>query len=512
MVNRFFLFVASCLLVVTLYSCRHSKKVTVTTTAIPPKGTVEPERQGPKAATEFRAAWVATVANINWPGKRGSSTEQQKKEAIQLLDFLKAHNFNAVIFQVRPQADALYESKLEPWSYFLTGKQGKAPSPFYDPLQFWIEAAHDRGLELHVWLNPYRAHSPAGGEVSENSMVKKRSDLVVKLKDGHWWFDPSLKGTREHANAVVMDIVKRYDIDGVHFDDYFYPYPSYNGNADFPDSASWTEYVNSGGNLSRGDWRRNSVNELIQQVYTNIKAEKPHVKFGLSPFGTWRPGYPSIAEGLDQYNQLYADARLWLNQGWIDYFTPQLYWKINSPTLSFPILLGWWINENKMDRHLWPGISVGGDTTAANATEVVNQIMISRGMLPKSNGDVHWSIGSLIKDPTLAKAVINGPYKKQALVPASTWLDKEAPEPPHITAVTVDDSLRINWTHPNESDVFHYVVYYQYADKWNYTILNRNDRTLSLGLASGKSKLNGVAVTAVDRTGNESVLEINSKW
>ena len=165
-----------------------------------------------------------------------------------------------------------------------------------------------------------------------------------------------------------------------------------------------------------------------------------------------------------------------------------------------------------MDRHLWPGISVGGDTTTANATEVVNQIMISRGMLPKSNGDVHWSIGSLIKDPTLAKAVINGPYKKQALVPASTWLDKDAPEPPHITAVTVDDSLRINWTHPNESDVFHYVVYYQYADKWNYTILNRNDRTLSVALLVGKNKLTGIAVSAVDRTGNESKLDVNSKW
>jgi uncharacterized lipoprotein YddW (UPF0748 family) len=509
MFNRFFWFVANCLLVVTCYSCHHSKKVTTTTTTT---AAVEPERQAPKAAAEFRAAWVATVANINWPGKRGASTEQQKKEAIQLLDFLRSHNFNAVIFQVRPQADALYESKLEPWSYFLTGKQGKAPAPFYDPLQFWIEAAHDRGLELHVWLNPYRAHSPAGGEVSETSMVKKKSELVVKLKDGHWWFDPSLKGTQEHARSVVMDIVKRYDIDGVHFDDYFYPYPSYNGDADFPDSASWTAYVASGGNLSKGDWRRNSVNEFIQQVYTNIKAEKPYVKFGLSPFGTWRPGYPSIAEGLDQYNQLYADARLWLNNGWIDYFTPQLYWKISSQTLSFPVLLGWWMGENKMDRHLWPGLNVGADTTAANTTEVINQIMITRGMLAKSNGGVHWSIGSLTKDARLAKAVIDGPYKKQALVPASTWLDKEAPEPPQVTAVTIDDSLRINFTHRNESDVFHYVVYYQYGDKWSYIILNRGDRTASLNLIVGKTKLNAIAVTAVDRTGNESKLELNSKW
>jgi uncharacterized lipoprotein YddW (UPF0748 family) len=502
MVTRLSSFVAICLFTVLLYSCASSKKATV----------VVPEQQTPKAATEFRAAWVATVANINWPGKKGLSTEQQQREAIQLLDFLQSHNFNAVIFQVRPQADALYQSNLEPWSYFLTGKQGSAPSPYYDPLQFWIEAAHDRGIELHVWLNPYRAHSPAGGEVSDSSLVKRKGELVVKLKDGHWWFDPSLKGTQEHSTSVVMDIVKRYDIDGVHFDDYFYPYPSYNGSADFPDSASWSAYVAGGGKLSRGDWRRNSVNEFIKQLYSSIKAEKPYVKFGLSPFGTWRPGSPSIVEGFDQYNQLYADARLWLNEGWIDYFTPQLYWRINSPTVSFPILLGWWAGENKKDRHLWPGMSVGRDTTAANATEVLNQIMVTRGMLPKSSGEVHWSIGSLTKDSVLAKAVIEGAYKKQALVPASPWLDKKAPEPPQVTAVTVDDSLRINWTHPNSSDAFLYVVYYQYTGtKWNYTIFNRNERTTSLSLVAGKNKLTAIAVSAVDRTGNESKL-VNGVW
>jgi hypothetical protein len=170
------------------------------------------------------------------------------------------------------------------------------------------------------------------------------------------------------------------------------------------------------------------------------------------------------------------------------------------------------MGENKMDRHLWPGLNVGADTSAANTTEVVNQLMITRGMLPKSNGAVHWSIGSLTKDARLAKAVIDGPYKKQALVPASTWLDSDSPEPPHVTAVTIDDSLKINFTHPNESDVFHYVVYAQYGEKWSYTILNRNDRTLSLSLIVGKTKLNAIAVTAVDRTGNESKLEINSKW
>lgn len=498
MFNQVRLFVSATLFVVLLYSCAASRST---------KGAAQ--QQLPKATAEFRAAWVASVANINWPSKRGLTTEEQQREAIQLLDFLQAHHFNAVILQIRPQADALYQSNLEPWSYYLTGTQGKAPEPYYDPLQFWIEAAHDRGLELHAWLNPYRAHSPAGGVVTDSSLVKKKPELVVSLKDGHWWFDPSKPGTKQHATAVVMDIVRRYDLDGIHFDDYFYPYPSYNGNADFPDSVSWQQYVENGGKLSRGDWRRNSVNTFIQELYKNIKAEKPYVKFGLSPFGTWRPGYPSIVEGFDQYNQLYADARLWLNKGWIDYFTPQLYWRISSATVSFPILLGWWAHENKKHRHLWPGISVGRDTTASNTTEVLNQIMVTRGMLPDNSGDVHWSIGSLTKDSNLAKAVVDGPYKNQALVPACSWLDRTAPESPQVSTKKVGDSLRISWTHANEPDVFHWVVYFKYGSKWNYTILNRHDRSFAVSLLSGKNALNAIEVTAVDRMGNESKGKVN---
>ena len=208
---------------------------------------------------------------------------------------------------------------------------------------FGSEAAHDRGLELHVWLNPYRAHHKEGKEISDQSIVKKRPELVVYLKEGYWWLDPAQKGTQDHSTAVVMDLVKRYDIDGVHFDDYFYPYPSYNRNADFPDSASWAAYQQSGGKLSRGDWRREAVNVFIENLYKKIKAEKPYVKFGLSPFGIWRPGYPESISGFDQYDQLYADASLWLNKGWIDYFTPQLYWPINRMAQSFPVLLGWWV-------------------------------------------------------------------------------------------------------------------------------------------------------------------------
>jgi uncharacterized lipoprotein YddW (UPF0748 family) len=478
------------------YSCASSKKTVKLQTG-----------STPKAFAEFRAAWVATVANINWPGKPGLSTEQQQREAIELLDFLQANHFNAVIFQVRPQADALYQSSLEPWSYYLTGVQGKAPEPYYDPLQFWTEAAHDRGLELHVWLNPYRAHHVVGGPVSDSSLVKKHPELVVKLKEGYWWFDPSKKGVQDHAREVVMDIVKRYDIDGVHFDDYFYPYPSYNLNEDFPDSTSWTAYQQSGGKLPRGDWRRESVNQLIERLYKDIKATKKHVKFGLSPFGIWRPGYPRFVDGFDQYDQLYADARLWLNKGWIDYFAPQLYWPINRYPQSFPVLLGWWSAENTMGRHVWPGISVGSDTSARNTNEILSQIMISRGMLPKSSGVVHWSISSLTKNLNMTKAILEGPYKMEALVPASTWLDDKAPEAPVVQTAPAGDSLKISWTHPDEKDVFRWVVHYQYGSTWRYKILNRGERTINIKLLQGKNKLTHVGVSAVDRTGNESAFK-----
>ncbi|MFC2085284.1 exo-beta-N-acetylmuramidase NamZ domain-containing protein, partial [Bacteroidota bacterium] len=477
----------------------------------------------PKVQREFRAAWIATVANINWPSKPGLSTDEQKLEATKLLDLLYKHNFNAVVFQVRPQCDAFYKSNLEPWSYYLTGEQGKAPDPYYDPLEFWIEEAHSRGLELHVWLNPYRAHHVSGGEVTEASVVKKHPELVVKLKSGYWWLDPSKSGTQDHSVNVVLDIVRRYNIDGVHFDDYFYPYPSYNDNEDFPDNDSWEEYKLSGGNLLRSDWRRESVNMFIKRLYGEIKKEKAYVKFGLSPFGIWRPHYPESILGFDQYDKLYADAKLWLNEGWIDYWTPQLYWTINQIPQSYPVLLGWWIGENKKNRHFWPGINIGRRRGEKGIDETINQIMITRGMLPENPGNVHWSIGSLVNNEDLVDAIFEGPYKKQALVPSSPWLDNQAPQEPIVNISEKADSLEIFWSHNNETDIYHWVVYFEHGDSWDYKILNRYDRSISLpaftvnttilrrkgtdqieSIDEILNPLNRIFVTVVDRVGNES--------
>lgn len=467
-----------------------------------PQITVAP----PVDISEFRAAWIATVANINWPSKAGLSTEAQKAEALKMLNFLEDQNFNAVILQVRPQADALYNSEIEPWSYFLTGKSGKAPEPYYDPLEFWITEAHNRGMELHVWLNPYRAHHTTGKEIGEKSIVKTNPELVRELKNGMWWMDPGSLKVQDHAAEVVKDIVKRYDIDAVHFDDYFYPYASYNGKKDFPDDESWQKYITTGGDLSRSDWRRKNVNDFIERIADDIKAEKPFVKFGISPFGIWRPGYPKGITGMDQYEELYADAKLWLNKGWIDYFTPQLYWPTKKVGQSFPVLLGWWESENVVGRHVWPGINIGLEDEAENKGEIVSQILISRGILQDNPGVVHWNIGSLLKNKELTEEVRKGPYNRNALVPPSPWLDDEAPLPPGVTVHNKDENLSIVWEHSQESDIFRWVVYYRYQDSgWDYKVLNSETRNTSLKIMNSNGMpIEKIGMTAVDRTGNQS--------
>lgn len=477
----------------------------------------EEKSKKPYVQREFRAAWIATVDNINWPSEPGLPVETQKKEAIVLLDLLEKNNYNAVIFQARPQADALYKSELEPWSYYLTGKQGEEPVPFYDPLEFWIKEAHSRGIELHVWLNPYRAHHIKGKEITKHSIVKKHPEISLELSSGYWWFDPSHPKTQDHSYNVVMDILDRYDVDGVHFDDYFYPYPSYH-TGDFPDSLTWKKYKNEGGKLSRGDWRRDNVNKFVKRIYEGIKKEKPYVKFGLSPFGIWRPNNPQSIKGFDQYDKLYADAKLWLNEGWIDYWTPQLYWTINDVDQSFPVLLGWWKSENSKKRHLWPGLNI-----ASGSDETINQIMITRGMFPENPGNIHWSIAPLVNDSTMGPELLKTAYKDQALVPSFPWLDNSAPAAPQVKTQIDKDTLNIKISHSNSQDVFKWVVQHKYGSNGSYTILPSGKNTYKLPVyrinqwllnKARKSEnlprkgiislLNEIKVSAVDRNGNES--------
>lgn len=481
--------------------------VGVSKTAVPEKKEVveAPYRTNlPAVNREFRGAWIATVANINWPKNGNYATESQKQEAIKLLDLLKANNFNAVVFQVRPSGDALYDSPYEPWSYFLTGQIGKRPSPYYDPLEFWVEEAHKRGMELHVWINPYRAHHSAGGTITSESIVKKSPEMVVRLRNGMYWFDPANPKTQDHAAKVVLDIVKRYDIDGVHFDDYFYPYATYNGGADFPDDASWAAYKRTGGTLSRGDWRRDNVNRFIERVYKGIKAEKNYVKFGISPFGIWKPGYPAGITGSSQYDELYADAKLWLNKGWVDYFTPQLYWPIAPERQSFTSLLKWWESENTHKRHLWPGLNTVAVKSTNRPQEIVNQINATRQLVPNSAGVIHWSIAGLTGNPSMVKAIKDGPYQVKALVPRSSWLVANPLLQPSLLLTKKPGSVFAKWLHKQPEQVFLWIAYAQYGEDWEYEILDGVTTERSFPLEKNGKQLKAVAVKAVDRLSNES--------
>ena len=488
---------------------KNTKKPVGTTKPSPPKIIVQkPEAKLnlPEVDREFRAAWIATVANINWPTKNNLTTQQQKDEAIKILDLLQGANFNAVIFQARPSADAMYKSDLEPWSYFLTGAIGKAPTPFYDPLEFWIEESHKRGMELHVWLNPYRAHHTTGGPITNESMVKKMPEQIIKLRNGMYWMDPSDEKTQDHTSKIIKDLVKRYDIDAIHIDDYFYPYREYNGGKDFPDNRTWNDYQKRGGNLSRADFRRANVNKFIKRIHDEIKAEKSYVKFGISPFGIWKPGFPEGIKGTSQYDELYADAKLWLNQGWLDYFSPQLYWKNDGPQ-SFTSLLKWWESENSEKRHLWPGLNtIGLRDVADRPAEIVSQINSTRAILKNGAGEIHYSVDGLSKSPAMLNAIKNA-YKTKALIPKSPWIKTSALDKPILFVENSGNSANVKWNTLNNQKVFQWILYVKYGETWETEILEKDIISQNLPLTKNGKKLNNIAVKSVDRLGNESEYE-----
>jgi uncharacterized lipoprotein YddW (UPF0748 family) len=456
----------------------------------------------PSPPREFRGVWVATVANIDWPSKKGLPVKRQQAELRAILDRAVELKLNAVVFQVRPMCDALYASKLEPWSEYLTGTLGKAPEPPYDPLALAVREAHQRGLELHAWFNPYRAHHPsATSAVPDDHLVKKRPDLA-KPYGKHHWLNPTHREVQDHSLAVILDVVKHYDIDGVHLDDYFYPYKEKDAAGKllpFPDDDTWAAYRKSGGKLGRDDWRRDAVNRFVERLYREVKAAKPWVKVGISPFGIWRPGHPRGIEGFDQYEGLYADARLWLNEGWVDYFTPQLYWPIKQEKQSFPRLLEWWAGENTRGRHLWPGMipsRVTGMEKGWPAGEIADQVKATRAQ-KGATGNVHFSMKPLLHNTGGVADALKSVYTEPALVPASPWLGKEAPGKPRLD--WKDGSLRVR---PAGEGVRLYVVHGRTGDKWSVRIVPADgDKAVSVAF---KVIPEEVRVTAVDRVGVES--------
>ena len=400
----------------------------------------------PLPSREFRGVWVATVNNIDWPSKAGLPVAQQKAELLALLDRAAQLHLNAVIFQVRPACDALYASAREPWSEYLTGTMGRAPQPYYDPLEFAVAEAHRRGLELHAWFNPFRARHASGVAPASTDHVSRQHPQLVRAYGKQLWLDPGDAAVQEHSLGVILDVVRRYDIDAVHLDDYFYPYPEKNAagqEADFPDDLTWRRYVQGGGKLARADWRRENVNTFIRRLYAGIKAEKTWVKFGVSPFGIWRPGYPAPVRGLDAYEKLYADSRLWLASGWLDYCSPQLYWSTDAPQQGYGALLRWWAAQNTKDRHLWPGHDLYRAGLAPG--ELTKQIQLTRRQAG-ATGDALWSLKAIQQNKGgVAGELGRVLYTQPALVPASPWLGSRTPLQPSVTAGVDGGGVRMAW-------------------------------------------------------------------
>ncbi len=388
-----------------------------------PLAVPEPER-------EFRGAWVATVGNIDWPSERGLPKERQQEELVALFDRLKAARFNAVVFQVRPACDALYLSEKEPWSEFLTGTMGKSPG--WDPLETAVKEAHKRGMELHAWFNPFRALPPiAKSPVSDRHIARIKPEWVRRYGSLHW-LDPSEPGVGQHTLDVILDVVRRYGIDGVHIDDYFYPYrvkDSATGEPlSFPDDGNWKRYKEAGGDLNRDDWRRSHVDAFVERLYAEVKAVRREVKVGVSPFGIWRPGNPAQIKGLDAFTEIYADSRRWFREGWLDYLAPQLYWRVDQPGQSFPVLLQWWASQNGANRHLFPGLYASKHAPV----EIEYQTRITRGT-QGAGGNIHFSSkplmsGSVDDKSSLIGHLASTVYAQPALVPSTPWLsDSNAP-------------------------------------------------------------------------------------
>jgi uncharacterized lipoprotein YddW (UPF0748 family) len=459
-----------------------------------------PDTSGlPVIMREFRGAWIATVDNIDWPSKPGLSTAEQQRELRVLFDRAASLRMNAVIFQVRPSADALYRSELEPWSTFLTGRQGQAPSPAYDPLEFAIREAHARGLELHAWFNPYRAKHPADKSPAAATHVSRRNPNLVRRYGSYLWMDPGDPTVRRQTLRVVLDVVRRYDINVVHIDDYFYPYPE--RNTPFPDDATYRRYAAAGGKLTREDWRRANVDSLVRELYEGIKSTKRWVKFGISPFGIWRPGYPASVRGLDAYEQLFADARKWMNEGWADYFAPQLYWRTDAPQQRYVDLLGWWIGENRMGRHIWPGNFTSRASDAArnvwNPSEIAAQVFLTRTQ-PGASGNVHFSMKAFGLSPALSTLFSGDVYAAPGLVPPSPWLADSAPASPRVVARRSALGWELSVTPSAADNTRLWTVRWRGSDGWQSLIVPASRRTVSIRHASA------AVVTAIDRAGLES--------
>jgi len=393
---------------------------------------------------EFRGAWIATVKNIDWPSSPDSSVEAQKNELIKILDILHQVRINAILFQVRTECDAFYESEREPWSFWLTGQQGKAPKPHFDPLDFIIKETHKRGMELHAWFNPIRAGNSNSTYLPDSSHITiKKPDWIIH-SENYKFLNPGIREVRDYTTSIIMDVVKRYDIDGVHFDDYFYPYSG------ISQEDLHTYKMSPRGIDNIGDWRRDNVNLLVKDVYEKIKMLKPYLKFGISPFGIWKDGTPEGITGTSSYYDIYCDATYWLKNNIVDYIIPQLYWKIGGDQ-DYAKLSEWWSGLAN-GRHVYAGhalYKMNGDTKNWSAEEISNQIEINQNH-SKIVGSVFFrSIDIVNNIKGIADTLKNNSFKYMSIVPRMSWIDSFPPLFPfNLTATSCADGVFLQWYNP----------------------------------------------------------------
>ena len=471
------------------------------------------QQQSPYPKREFRGAWIQAV-NGQF---RGIPTEKLKQTLIDQLNSLQGAGINAIIFQVRPEADALYASQLEPWSRFLTGVQGQAPSPYWDPMQFMIDECHKRGMEFHAWINPYRVKTSLKSELSPNHLYNIHPEWFVTYNN-QLFFDPALPESRRHICMVVADIVSRYDVDAIHMDDSFYPYPA--KGMDFPDDASFARY--GGGFTNRADWRRSNVNILIQKIHETIRGLKPWVKFGISPFGIYRneknDPLGSKTNGLQNYDDLYADVLLWARNGWVDYNIPQIYWQIGHPAADYETLVKWWA-KNTENRPLFIGQSVmntiqNADPKNPSVNQLPRKMALERAY-QTIGGSCQWPASAVVENAGKYRdALVQEYHKYPALVPVFDFMDDKAPgKVRKVKKVWTEDGYMLFWTAPKAKDemdrAVQYVVY-RFGDKERVNIddashivaITRNN-FYKFPYKDGKNKYRYV-VTALDRLHNES--------
>lgn len=471
---------------------------------------------------EMRAVWIASVANIDWPSQSGLSPEDQKRELVELLDLVKEWNMNTVILQIRPAADAFFPSDYEPWSQWLTGTQGQAPDPFYDPLQFAIEQCRERAIDIHLWLNPYRAElDTAHHNLADNHPYMQNPEWFVsygKLR----YFNPGLPETRDFVSTVVADLVRRYDMDAIHFDDYFYPYPL--PDLEFPDSAAFAKHPRGFAPDQKDDWRRENVDLIIQQLQDTIKSIKPYVEFGISPFGVWRniaddPTGSQTRAGVTNYDDLYADILLWQKEGWIDYVTPQLYWHIGMELADYQVLAQWW-SENTYGCPLYVGHGLyrinpkSPNRQWRSSREIGRQLDINRAT-PNIAGSMYFSAKTLRSNPfRLKERLLRNHYAYEALPPINNRVAQIPVEPPaNPMLIAHENTLRLQWDRGENQKGF---VVYKFRKGRTASIENAENIFSVTGKTYLEVELNRhtrpdryfYVITALSPTNQESVPEL----